>query len=96
MIFLIFKKEKLNFCQEHHADMDDIFGGASLDVNGNGIPDECECLANLDGDNDVDVTDLLILITNFGSTGSLIGDLDGDQDVDITDLIALIAAWGDC
>ena len=78
------------------ADMVDIFGGSSLDVNGNGIPDECECLANLDGDNDVDVTDLLILITNFGSTGSLIGDLDGDQDVDITDLIALIAAWGDC
>ncbi len=78
------------------ADTDDIFGGTSLDANGNNIPDECECLANLDGDDDVDVADLLILIKNFGSTGSLLGDLDGDQDVDVADLIALIAVWGDC
>jgi len=31
------------------ADHEDIAGGASLDVNGNGVPDECEPDCNLDG-----------------------------------------------
>ena len=78
------------------SDIDDIAFGSSNDVNENDIPDECECLANLNGDDVVNVSDLLILINNFGSTGEVVGDLDGDQDVDINDLIYMISQWGDC
>jgi hypothetical protein len=75
-------------------DLDDIGGGDSQDADGDGIPDECQCLADLDGDDVVDVNDVLILIGQFGQPGE--ADFDGDGLVDADDLLVLLAAWGNC
>jgi hypothetical protein len=53
------------------------------------------CLGDVDSDGDVDITDLGLVLANFGQAGeSLPGDLDGDGDVDITDLGVLLAEFG--
>ena len=44
----------------------DIFDGTSQDMNGNGIPDECEASGDLNGDGVVDVVDLLALLAAWG------------------------------
>ena len=75
------------------ADGCDIFLGTSEDMNENGIPDECECPADFDGDGDVDTADLLFLL---GAWGTPDGDVDFDGDTDTSDLLALLAAWGEC
>jgi hypothetical protein len=56
-----------------------------------------ECLGDLDGDNDIDLSDLAILLSNYGLTSGAQyedGDLDLDTDVDLTDLAALLAVYG--
>ncbi len=53
--------------------------------------------ADLDGDADVDLADLAIMLANYGATGGATyedGDLDGDGDVDLADLAELLAAYG--
>ena len=58
---------------------------------------EPPCPGDLDGDLDVDLSDLATLLGNYGTTGGAgydDGDLDGDEDVDLVDLAALLAAYG--
>ncbi len=55
------------------------------------------CPGDLDGDLDVDLNDLSVLLANFGTTSGADpadGDLDGDGDVDLTDLSNLLANFG--
>jgi hypothetical protein len=52
------------------------------------------CLGDLDGNDSVDVADLLILLGNWGVSG--LGDLDGDGVVGVNDLLLLLGAWGEC
>lgn len=53
------------------------------------------CVGDVDDDGQIDLTDLSLLLGNFGETGSeLAGDLDGDDDVDLTDLALLLANFG--
>jgi len=59
----------------------------------------CEeiCFGDLDGDGDVDLSDLSILLAHYGmSSGAEYedGDLDEDADVDLADLAALLAVYG--
>ena len=77
-------------------DSDDIADGASLDANNNGIPDECECPADLDGDGSVGILDLLALLAAWGSNPGGPPDFDNDATVDILDLLTLLANWGPC
>jgi hypothetical protein len=71
------------------------YGGA-LDQNANGVPDSCEsCPGDLDGNGAVDVGDLLVLLSAWGSNEA-IADLDGDGVVGVGDLLVLLAAWGAC
>jgi len=55
------------------------------------------CFGDLDGDDDIDLTDLASLLSNYGTTSGAVytdGDLDRDTDVDLTDLAALLAVYG--
>jgi len=76
-------------------DVLDITDGTSLDINGNEIPDECECVADFTNNGSVDVDDLLILLGEWGTPG-ILADLNADDIVNIEDLLILIANWGDC
>ena len=53
---------------------------------------------DLDGDCDVDLSDLVQLLANYGTMGGAAydnGDIDGDGDVDLSDLAALLSDYGD-
>jgi len=51
-------------------------------------------LADIDGDGDVDVSDLLALLADWGPCPTCFEDIDGDGDVDVSDLLILLANWG--
>ncbi len=60
-------------------------------IAGTGIP------GDLDGDGDVDLSDLSQLLAHYGMTSGASyedGDIDGDGDVDLNDLAALLANYG--
>jgi hypothetical protein len=52
------------------------------------------CPADLTGDGQVDVQDLVALLLSWGGPGP--GDLNEDGIVDVQDLVALLIAWGNC
>lgn len=56
------------------------------------------CPSDVNADNAVDVSDLLVVINLWGPClpGPCAGDINGDQAVDVTDLLAVISAWGPC
>jgi hypothetical protein len=67
------------------------------DCNGNGVPNECDCRGDVDGDCSIDLSDLAQLLANYGMTVGATyhdGDLDGDGDVDLSDLAALLSVYG--
>ena len=78
----------------------DIADGRSLDKNNNGIPDECETPripGDIDGDGSVGVSDLLVLLANWGlcaDCNNCPADIDGDCSVGVADLFILLANWG--
>lgn len=86
-------------CNENGQwDVADLILGVSMDVDMNGIPDECVvCLGDLDLDGKVDVNDLLALISvEWGCTSACLGDLDSSGSVDAVDVLYMIALWGSC
>lgn len=56
------------------------------------------CAQDLDGDGTVGLSDLSVLLENFGTAGGPAeGDLDGDGDIDVADLSNLLEVFGtDC
>ena len=77
-------------------DLCDIADGTSTDANGNGVPDDCECLADLDGDSSVGILDLLALLAAWGSNPGHPADFNNDTTVGVLDLLTLLANWGPC
>lgn len=68
----------------------------ALSVNARSV-EAAPCSGDVDGDSDVDSTDLSLLLTNFGVlSGATLedGDVDGDSDVDSTDLSLLLTVFG--
>jgi hypothetical protein len=75
-------------------------GGSFTSVNGsasNRVGEYVGCPTttpgDIDGDGDVDVEDLLALLSEWGQCGSD-ADLDGNDTVDVADLLILLANWG--
>lgn len=54
------------------------------------------CPADLNGDDTVNVTDLLEMLTAWGPNPGHAADLNGDDVVNVLDLLELLAAWGGC
>jgi hypothetical protein len=74
-------------------DLLEIFNGAS-DKNRDGIPDTCpNCIADLDGNGEVDSGDLGTLLSAWGSP---LFDLDGSGETDSGDLGFVLSGWGPC
>jgi CxxC motif-containing protein (DUF1111 family) len=74
-------------------DLLEIFNGAS-DKNRDGIPDTCpNCIADLDGNGEVDSGDLGTLLSAWGSP---LFDLDGSGETDSGDLGIVLSGWGPC
>jgi len=65
------------------------------DQNNNGELDDCECVGDADGDEYVNVNDLLIVIGFWGNDIPQ-GDLNQDGIVDVSDLLIVVANWGPC
>ena len=68
------------------------------DFNDNGIPDECDCLFNVNGDSVVDLMDFLDARQNEGMCLSFpcLGDVDGDGFVDEQDYMLILNNLGPC
>jgi serine protease AprX len=71
----------------------------SQDINQNGIPDDCECLGDLNGDSFRNVTDFTLFAAAYGSeagnpTYNPYADLNGDGFVNVTDFTVLASVYG--
>ena len=56
----------------------------------------CDCPADFDGDGQVRVSDLIILLGAWGPNPGHPADLNGDGEVRVPDLIILLGVWGQC
>jgi hypothetical protein len=54
------------------------------------------CPWDLDGDGNVFITDLLLLLMDFGTCDGSPSDFDGDGCVTVVDLLTLLGNWGPC
>ena len=72
----------------------DQINGNYTDAGGNTVADECpfnQCTGDLDGNQLVDIEDLLLAISGWNTDS---GDTNDDGMTDITDLLLIIALWG--
>jgi hypothetical protein len=56
----------------------------------------CTCYGDVDGDNNVGVTDFLALLAAWGTNPGGPPDFDGDGTVGVLDFLFLLARWGPC
>ena len=70
------------------------------DANDDGIPDACQCLADVDGNHAIDGADLGLMLSQWGPTQPtgiwFRCDLNADGRVDGADLGVLLSGWGAC
>ncbi len=89
-------------CNENDIlDVCDIRYECSEDINGNNIPDECECLGDLTGDDQVNIDDIFAVLGLWGSCPDPCppyckGDLTEDCTVNIDDIFVILGMWGPC
>ena len=61
------------------------------------IGDSCTtCPADIDGDGQVAVSDLLAILAAWGDCPGCAADIDGNDAVDVGDLLIVLAEWGPC
>lgn len=75
-------------------DAEDIAGGASRDHNRDGVPDECQCVADLNGDGSLNSLDLLAFLNLFDASDPL-ADWDENGVQNSLDLLAYLNAFND-
>lgn len=66
------------------------------DINGNKVPDECECVGDFDGSNAIDVADLLAVIGNWGPCAPCPYEVISNGAVDVFDLLYVVGEYGPC
>ena len=66
------------------------------DTNENGIPDDCECLADVNGDGWVNMLDYTQVVMNLGPCGGCPEDVDMNGVVNGADVSFVVAHWGPC
>jgi hypothetical protein len=89
---------------DSYASVSGVFYTPSPDCDADGTPDECEwprpCRGDLDGDCDIDLSDLAHLLGHYGATSAVAykdGDLNRDGTINLVDLAVLLANYGtDC
>ncbi len=74
------------------SDACEIAVGAEADVNGDGIPDSCQCLADIDGDGSLTLFDFLAF-QNLFDAGDPAADFDGDGERSLFDFLAFQNAF---
>ena len=57
---------------------------------------ETACPLDLDGSGAVGLSDLLIVLANWGPCPGCPADIDGDGDVSFIELLSILSAWGPC
>ena len=73
--------------------------GTQIDVDFNGIPDECQeapCDGDADGNGAIDFNDLVTMLSLWGPCDGCASDIDGNGQVEFNDLVALLSQWGSC
>jgi hypothetical protein len=82
------------FCSNTGSDIH----GDWIDGGGNVFDDECEvnaCPADINGDAFVNVSDILLVIDAWGTSGGA-ADINADGIVDVGDLLEVVGNWGAC
>ena len=83
-------------CNENGLnDLIEILQGTVTDADGDGEPDECFCLGDINEDNIVDGVDLSAILGYWNTTNPSV-DLDENGLVDGADLAILLGEWGAC
>jgi hypothetical protein len=80
------------------ADFGQCLDGTRPDVDGNLIPDTCDCPADINQSGTIDAEDLAYVLFAWGMTGGKAGgaDINGDATVDANDLSMVLGSWGPC
>ena len=74
-----------------------VFGLSIMSPNAISMQAGGVCPGDIDGSGDVNVTDLLTVLGDWGCTGvPCTGDVTGDDNVNVSDLLAVLATWGIC
>jgi hypothetical protein len=76
-------------------DVEEIMNGA-VDINNDGVPDDCQCLGDLFADGQVNGADLGIVLSEWGASTNSLADINRDGTVNGVDLSIMLSAWGPC
>ncbi len=85
---------RVRFTAEDGGDGSVVEAGVD-DVRVSAVVCDPPCAADVNGDSQVNVVDLLAIISFWGTNNDS-ADVDGDGVVAVGDLLAVINAWGDC
>jgi hypothetical protein len=87
--------DNVEFCECGNGGSTDGINGwyvtcEEIELNGAGCP------GDLNGDDTVDIGDLLALIGTWGPCANCVADVNNDGSVDVADILQLIVFWGEC
>lgn len=71
--------------------------GSYIDGTNNFISDNCTCFGDVNQDGDVNVSDILLIVSHWGPcSGDCPTDVNFDNYTNVTDLLLTVGQWGPC